>query len=79
MSTSEKNIEKDFRMTATENVYGSMDILRLRERMCIDHFELIEHGLNTNRTELNCLNSFYGSLGFWQEWSITGVDGFKTI
>ena len=44
------SIKKDFRMTAMEKVYGSTDILRLRERMYIDYFELIEHGLNTKRT-----------------------------
>ena len=44
------NISRDFRMTAMEKVYGSIDILRLRERMYIDHFDLIEHGLNTKRT-----------------------------
>ena len=44
------SIKNDFRMTAMEKVYGSTDILRLRERMYIDYFELIEHGLNTKRT-----------------------------
>ena len=44
------NISRDFRMTAMEKVYGNIDILRLRERMYIDHFDLIEHGLNTKRT-----------------------------
>lgn len=44
------NIETNFKMTPLELVHGNEDILRLRERMYIDKFDLIGHGLNTKRT-----------------------------
>ena len=40
----------DFRMIAVEKVYGSLDTLRIRERMYTDKYDLVENGMNSNRT-----------------------------
>ena len=42
--------DRDFRMTPFEKVFGNEDNLRIRERMYIDRYDLIDNGLNTKRT-----------------------------
>ena len=44
------DISTHFRMTAIEIVYGDEDTLRIRERMYIDTYGLLESGMNTKRT-----------------------------
>ena len=41
---------RDFRIFAVEKLYGSKEAVRIRETMYIEKFDLIENGLNTNRT-----------------------------
>ena len=43
-------MERDFRMIPIEKVYGDKDTLRIRERMYIDNYGLLESGLNSKRT-----------------------------
>ena len=44
------DISTHFRMTPIEIVYGDEDTLRIRERMYIDTYGLLESGMNTKRT-----------------------------
>ena len=43
-------LERDFRMIAIEKVFGDRDTLRIRERMYMDKYNLLESGLNSKRT-----------------------------
>ena len=43
-------LERDFRMVPIEKVHGDLLTLKIRERMYIDLYDLIESGMNSNRT-----------------------------
>ena len=49
-NTTNHSLDKHFRMTPFELVFGNEDVLRTRETMYINKFDLIENGLNTKRT-----------------------------
>ena len=45
-NTNNHSLDKHFRMTPFELVFGNEDVLRTRETMYINKFDLIENGLN---------------------------------
>ena len=49
-NTKGHSLSLHFQMVPVEKVYGDSDTRKIRERMYVDYYDLIEHGLNTNRT-----------------------------